>query len=92
VRQSHQSNVAQSHQGGVVSYQEDVAIVVRTRRDEIEADLTLARQLRDRAVGDLRQAERQVTALEALLAYADDVDPGISRAQGARMTVHAAMR
>jgi hypothetical protein len=86
--------VAQSHHGEPSSYAEGVAAVVEARRDEILADLTLARKLHDRAISDAKEAERQIAALEALMAYAKDADPAAetSNASNAKITLHAAMR
>lgn len=75
-----------------MSYREDMANVVKAWRDEIEADLALARQAHERAAGDLREAERQVVALEALLACAQVGQPGTGNTSGTKLTLHQAMR
>ena len=54
----------------IMGYQDDVAGVAATWKGEIEADLAKARQIRDRAVVDLGEAERHVSSLESLLAMA----------------------
>ncbi|WP_054571509.1 hypothetical protein [Frankia sp. R43] len=73
-----------------MGYREDAAKVVGVHQDEIEADLAKARRIRDRARGDLAEAERQVAVYESLLTFLRQADaepdaPG-------KMTLHAAMR
>jgi hypothetical protein len=84
--------VAKGHHLAVwgMNYREDVAKVVAAHEYEIEADLIKARQIRDRAIVDLAEAERQVASFEALLAFIRDAD--VEPEAPEKMTLHAAMR
>ncbi len=72
-----------------MSYLDDVKMVVNARRDELAADLALARQLVDRRASDLSQAQHRVSTLQALLTLVDDVDV---RPSGKRKKLHFAMK
>lgn len=72
------------------TYEEQIASVVASSRDEIEADLATARQTREQALGGLEEAERRVTTLESILAMSSS--PALSASTEGRVTLHEAMR
>ena len=68
----------------------EIVSVLSAHRGELEADLLLARRVREQVRSQMAEADRQVLALEALLAIAggsniDEPEPG-------RLTLHEAMR
>lgn len=70
-------------------YEDEVAAVVAVRKEEIEADLALARTGLRRAQGDVRDYERQVQVCEALLGLVPR--PADGNAADDSMTLHRAM-
>lgn len=75
-----------------MTYQEAVAEVVVTYRDEIEADLTAARQALERSRARFAEDSRRVESYEALLAFdTDEFEPG-DAGSGEKLTLHVAMR
>lgn len=73
-----------------MDYPEHIAKIVAGYQDEIEADLVRARQGRDRAIGDLADAERQVATFESLLAFMRHAD--VEHEAPEKLTLHVAMR
>lgn len=74
-----------------MTYMEDLAKLVDTHRHQLEADLIEARSTRSELEAGLQEADRNVAALEAILATRSSPDAQGS-ALAPRLTLHEAMR
>lgn len=73
----------------MTEWEQQIASVVRARRDEIEGDLVLAQNERDRAAANLREAESRVLFFRHMLS----LDPeGVDEKAAEKLTLHEAMR
>lgn len=74
----------------MTDWEEQIAMVVTARKEEIEADLVLARKQRGQAAGSLQEAESRVAFFEHMLALADDSNAPPEPPE--KLTLHEAMK